>query len=267
MFLTKKGLLKIIILVAAYFVIGTACISFGYLFKILQVDVGLSFVLGAIFYALCPVLFFFGRYAEGKGNYINLGNKLVRKELRPAEFIDKYNKLKNSQDLVINKPSFEVLHLVVVAYNVLNDSENCLATLDEMLAVASDKNIVMAKLSKASVLFSYGNIDEAEELFIEAQKSKPNAMCNMLIDSILKGDRAVAMGDYKTAELHYLKMLEQKFPKLDNLGRLVVHFSLGEIYEKMEDKEKAVYYYQYCADFGGETPIKTSARAALERLQ
>ncbi len=267
MFLTKKGLLKIIILVAAYFILGTACISLGYLCKILQADVGLSFVLGAISYALCPVLFFLGRYVEGKGKYINLGNKLVRKELRPSEFINEYNKLRNTQGLIINKPSFEVLHLVVVAYSVLNDSENCLATLDEMLAVASDKNIVMAKLFKAAALFSYGNINEAEELFIEAQKSKTNAMCNMLIDSIMKGDRAVAMGDYKTAELHYLKMLEQKFPKLDNLGKLVVNFSLGAIYEKMGDKEKVIYYYQYCADFGGETAIKTSARAALERLQ
>jgi hypothetical protein len=39
---------------------------------------------------------------------------------------------------------------------------------------------------------------------------------------------------------------------------------LGEVYEKLHDKEKAVTYYQYCATHGGETAIKTSA---IEKLQ
>ena len=51
-------------------------------------------ILGIIVYLLCILMIFWGRYAEGKGKLINLGNKLVRNELKPAEFILHYESLK-----------------------------------------------------------------------------------------------------------------------------------------------------------------------------
>lgn len=96
------------------------------------------------------------------------------------------------------------------------------------------------------------------------RKQKLGIMRNGLADAILKGDRAMAMGDYKTVEKYNLNMLERKFPKLDNLGKLIVHYRLGEIHEKSYENNKAITHYQYCVDFGGETAIKKSA---MEKIQ
>ena len=74
----------------------------------------------------------------------------------------------------------------------------------------------------------------------------------------------MAMGDYKTVEAYNLNALQRSFPKLDNLGKLVVHYKLAEVYEKLEEKNKSIIHYQYCADFGGETAIKTSATEKLQ---
>ena len=113
-------------------------------------------------------------------------------------------------------------------------------------------------------MFSCGRIEEAETLFNEVQQHKLDMICCGLVDAILKSDRAMAMGDYKTVEMNYLKVLERAFPKPDNLGKLVTHYGLGEVYEKLQDNNKAIFHYQYCADFGGETAIKQSA---IEKLQ
>ncbi len=157
--------------------------------------------------------------------------------------------------------------MVAVAFDSLDDRENALATVDEMIDVASDKRKAFANLFKISFLFSYNKNEEAELLFDEVQKQKLDFMCQSIVDAILKSDRAMAIGDYKTVETYNLKMLERRFPKLDNLGKLVVHYKLGEVYEKMQDKEKAVAYYQYCATCGGETAIKESAIGKLQDLK
>lgn len=267
MFLTRKAILKIVMVASLYCLSGGICIGCGILLSTVDLDGTLLFVLGAVVFLSCPLLVLFGRYAEGKGEFINLGNNLVRNELKPAEFLKRYDDLKSSAKLVVNKPSVEILQQVTVAYLALNDKENALAAADEMIAIADKKKEAFAKLIKVSILFSCDRTEEAEALFIEAQSSKPNFICLALIDDILKSDRAAAMGDYKTAELHNLKKLTQKFPKPDTLGRLVIHFSLGEIYEKMQEYEKAASYYRYCADHGGETAFKEMAKSALARLQ
>ncbi len=267
MFLTKKSLRKILIMAGAYFILGSFCITLGTMFANLGVGDGFLLILGVISLALGVLFAFWGRYAEGKGKLINLGNRLVRKELKPAEFIKEYEILKNSKDLVINKPSFEVLQLVVLAYNCLEEQESCLSVADEMIAVADEKKKTMAKLFKVSILFAYNRTEEADELFNELRKCKLNLMCTAMADAILKSDRAMAMGDYKTVEAYNLKMLEQEFPKLDNCSKLVYNYKLGEIYEKLNDKEKAISFYRYCADNGGETAIRASAKAAIEKLQ
>lgn len=267
MFLSKKSFIKILILTIGYFLLGSICIILSFLFYAMGVPAESLFALGIIIYILCVLMFFCGRYAEGKGKLINLGNKLVRKELRPAEFIDRYLSFKNASDLVIQKPDVDVLALVATAYDCLHDQENALATVDEMVAVASEKKRAYANLLKASFLFAYGKKDEAEKLFNETQKMKLNMMSKALADVVMKGDRAMAMGDYKTVEIYHLQLLEQRFPKHDPLAKLIIHHVLAEVYEKMRDHEKAVYYYQYCATHGGETAMKNSAIERLHSLK
>ena len=264
MFLTKKGFRKILFIAIGYFSLGSICIIFSVLFNNIGISDIFLLALGIITYLLCALMVFWGRYAEGKGKLINLGNKLVRKELKPLEFIRRYESLKNSDDLIINKPCLEVLHLVACAYDSLDNREAALAIVDEMIDSSNDKKKNYAKLIKASFLFSYDRLEEAEALFNEAQNQKLDFMCSSLVDAILKSDRAMAMGDYKTVEMFNLKMLERSFPKLDNLGKLVVNYRLGEVYEKLQDNGNAMAYYRYCANFGGETAIKNSA---IEKLQ
>lgn len=247
-----------------YFLLGTISIVLWIVFNSIGIHEKFLLILGIIVYFLCVLMIFWGKYAEGKGKLINLGNKLVRNQLKPAEFIRQYELLINSDDLIIKKPSVEVLQLVAIAYDSLDDRDKAIVTVDEMINVASEKKKVFANLFKTSFLFSYNMKEEAEELFDEMQKQKLDIMSAGLVDAILKSDRAMAMGDYKTVEAYSLNALQRSFPKLDNLGKLIVHYKLGEVYEKLEEYNKAIAYYQYCADFGGETAIKTSA---IEKLQ
>ena len=264
MFFTKKSFRKILIMAICYFLLGSISIALWVVFNSMGINENSLLVLGIFVYLLCVLMFFWGKYAEGKGKLINLGNKLVRNELKPVEFIKHYEFLRNSDDLIICKPSIEILQLITIAYDSLDDREKALATVDEMIDIAGEKKKVFARLFKASLLFSYDKKEDAEVLFNEIQKQKLDIISAGLVDAILKSDRAMAMGDYKTVEAYNLQMLARSFPKLDNLGKLIVHYKLGEVYEKLHDKEKAVTYYQYCATYGGETAIKTSA---IEKLQ
>ena len=74
--------------------------------------------------------------------------------------------------MVIKKPSVDVLRVALVAYDLLDDRENALATVDEIIDIASNKKKNLPKLLKASLLFSYGQTQEAEALFNEIQKQK-----------------------------------------------------------------------------------------------
>ncbi len=264
MFLTKKSLKKILLMVICYFLLGSISIALWAVFNSMGVNENFLLILGIIVYLLCILFVFWGRYAEGEGMLINLGNKLVRQELKPAEFIKHYEELKNCGDLVIKKPSIDVLRVALIAYDLLNDRENALATVDEMIDVASDKKQNLAKLLKSAVLFSYGQNQAAEILFNEIQKQKLNIVCSGLVDIIIKSDRAMAMGDYKTAEVYYLNTLGRSFPKPDKIQTLLSNYHLGEVYEKLQDTDKAIKHYRYCVNFGGETAIKTSA---IEKLQ
>lgn len=264
MFLTKNGFRKILIMAIVYFLVGSLSIAVWFVFNNLGIKENFMLVLGIATYLIGLLIFAWGRYAEGEGKLINLGNMLVRYQLKPAEFIAHYEMLKNADDLVIKKPGIDVLRIVLIAYDLLDDMENALATANEMIDVASDKKKNLAKLLKCSLLFSCGEIKEAETLFNEIQKQKLNITCSGLADIILKSDRAMAMGDYKTAEAHNLKTLERSFPKPDNLEKLVCHYQLGEVYAKLQDTDKAIEHYNYCANFGGQTALK---KAASENLK
>ena len=267
MFLTKKGFWKIVWMTAAYFALGSISLALGIVFSALGADAKVLLVTGVLCYVACVPVVFWGLYAEGKGKLIHLGNKLVRMELKPREFIKEYQRLKNATDLVVKKPSVEVLLLVVLAYDSLDDKENCLAAAEEMVAVAGKKKKMFAKLIKCSILFDCGMIDAAEALFNEARASRLDFICQSLLDVLLKGDRAKAMGDYKTVEAYHLKTLSQTMPKLDNMTKLSCHYSLGEVYENLQQREDAILHYQYCVDNGGETAMKESAKSALKQLQ
>ncbi len=266
MFLTKKSFTKIFVMAICYFLLGSIFIALWTVFNSIGINENFLLILGIIVYLLCVLVIFGGRYAEGKAKLINLGDKLVRNELRPTEFIRRYELLKNSSDLILKKPSIEVLQLVAIAYDSLDDREKALETVDEMIAVASEKKKAFARLFKASLLFSYDKKEDAEILFNEMQKQKLDIISAGLVDAILKSDRAMSMSDYKTVEAYNLQILARKFPKLDNLGKLVVHYKLGEVYEHLQEKDKAINYYRYCVNFGGETAIKISAIKKLQHM-
>ncbi len=114
-----------------------------------------------------------------------------------------------------------------------------------------------ARLNKVAVLYSLGRVDEAESLFMETQKQKLDFMSAAMVDSIIKGDRAMAMGDYKTVEIYCLKVLDRTFPKPTNSLKLSLHYELGRVYEKLGENSTAVTHYKYCAEFGGETALKS----------
>ena len=116
-------------------------------------------------------------------------------------------------------------------------------------------------------MFSNGKKEEAEALFQEVQKSKLGLIGISLADTILKTDRAMAMGDYNTVENYALAILARSFPKPDNLTKLVIHHLLGKAYQKTQDIEKAIFHYQYCVEFGGETAIRSKAKMAIEVLK
>lgn len=266
MFLTKKSFRKILIMAICYFLLGSISIVLWALFNSMGINENFLLILGIIVYLLCPPVIFLGRYAEGKGKLINMGNKLIRNDLKPDKFIRHYEELKNADDLVVKKPSVDVLRVALIAYDLLNDRENALATVDEMIDVAGMKKKNLAKLLKSSLLFSYGDTEKAEMLFNEIQKQKLDIVCSGLVDIILKSDRAMAMGDYKTVEAYHLKALTRSFPKLDKIETLLSNYHLGEVYEKLEDTNKAIEHYQYCVNFGGETAIKTFAIQKLQHI-
>ena len=267
MFLTKKSILKILVITICYFLLGSIC---GIAYRCLQI-IGISVpflnVLSLIVYGMCVLIILVGGYGEGKGNLINLGNKLVLKELRPADFINHYISLKNANDLMVASPSAEVLQLVVLAYNALEDRENALATIDEMIAVAKNKKKPFAKLLKASLLYDYGETEEAEALFFEAKEQKLDMLGKYLADAILKSDRAMALGDYMVAETFFLETLAHTHPKRDKLARLATNKSLGDLYLELQDNEKAIMHYQYCVVNGGETAIRKNSAKKLEELK
>ncbi len=264
MFLTKNSLWKIVIMAIAYFVIGTIGVTLGILFMVYGYD-WLILYLGIAMLCLCPLIVLWGLYAEGKGKLINLGRKLIFNDLRPRDFIREYDRLRSTGDLVINKPSFEILQFLIVAYDSLNERERALAVADELILMASEKKKALAKLYKVSLLFAYGMVEEGEELFVSVQREKLDFVAKGFVNNLYKSDRAIAIGDYKTAEMHNLSTLESASSQTP-LVVLIAHFSLGEIYVKLGDAEKAVVHLEYCTKNCGETAIGKSASEALEKI-
>ncbi len=164
------------ILAICYFLIGSISIVIAIVFRSLGIYDNILFVLGGLVYLLDIFMVFLGLYSEGKGKLIILGNKLVRNELKPAEFLLCYESLTSSADLVIKKPSIDVFLLIAIAYDSLGERENVLATVDEMIVIASQKRKAFANLVKCSFLYSYEHVEEAEQIFNEVRKQKLRAL-------------------------------------------------------------------------------------------
>lgn len=268
MFLTKKDLRKILLMAICYFALGCALIVFSFLLKDIDTE-QFGDLLGVVGVGICllnPIFIYTSIKTKGELELINIGNKLVRKELNPAEFIKYYEFVKSSDDLVINKPSKDVLQILILSYDLLDENEKALEAADEMINISRNKSRAFAELLKASLLFSCDRKDEAEQLFVNAQKQKLGILSIALVDTILKSDRAFAMGDYKTVELYMLKKLEQKFPKPDNLDMISSNYTLGMVYEKLKDNQKAVFHYGYCERFGGQTAFRKNAAERIEKI-
>lgn len=262
MFLTKKALIKAVLVVLLFFVLGGICLSLSWLMGIIGAEDKLILAIGVIAFPYGIFLGLMKLYAEGN-KIFSSGMKLVRRELKPAQFLREYESLKASE-LVVCKPSISVLQLVMVAQMLLDERDKELETVEEMLSAVGDKHKNYVKLLKVSCLFDLGRTEEAEALFCELQGQKLDLRCRAMVDLILKSDRAVAMGDYKIAEAYLLRRLDQR---LDNLGMLSLHFSLGSIYEKLQDTERAIEHYEYCVENGGETALVNKARALIKELK
>ncbi len=266
MLLTKKSLKKILTMTAAYFFLGCLCLTVNAIFSNMGIPSKPLTVLGIIIWSLCLLMTLWGFFAEGKSKTVSMGIKLIRRELKPGEFISRYELLKASDDLIIDKPCFEILQLLVTAYDLQNDEEAALKAADEMIAAAKGSKKTAAALLKVSVLFSFGKRDEAEELFNRIKEQKLNITCTALVDVILNTDRAKAFGEFKTAEAYLLQSLKRRFPKPDRLEMLVSHYTLGEIYDELKDFDAAAVHYRYCAENGGETALKHTAAERLRNM-
>lgn len=259
MFLTRKSLKKINLLTGAYLVWGAFCFIVSVVFALLSIEYVPLIVIGVFSIAFGALVRVSGKYAEGKGKLINSGNKLVHMELRPAEFIRLYEEKRDSPDNVISSPDFDVLSLVVTAYDALGDSESALTTLDQIISIAPDKKRPLAKIIRASILYSVGRIEEAEQLYREVQNEEMDYMAKAVLDVMLKCDRAMALGDYTTAEAYNKQLLARTFPKNTPLTVLYAHFALAKIYCATERLEQAKVHLNYCVENGGETAIKSDA--------
>lgn len=266
MFLTKKSIFKIAFLGVMYFVAGSISLALGIDLNMRGSNNVSLFIIGIVLYLLCPLFVLWGRYAEGMGKLAKKYIGVLREGLRPAEFIKEYEDLTGSSDLVVCKPSTEALLFVALAYDCLNEYDMAISFAEKALAAAPSRKKAKAALFLVSILYSCGRTDEAEKLFDEVQKGKLGFSAQAFADMIRKTDRAMAIGDYKTVISTELAQLEVKFPKPDNLAQLAIRHTLAVAYEKLGDTENALPYYRYCAEHGGETAIRSSAKAALERL-
>lgn len=265
MLLTKKRAWKIALMTVCYFLLGCFCLYRATQLRAAGQSSGALLTLAIVCYVLCPLIVLWGLYAEGKGRLLQKGNRLVRFELRPGEFLKQYHALREEK-LVLCRPSVELLVLLTSAYDTVGDRDGALAAADAAIDASRGKQRTVSKLFKASLLFSFDRIDEAEALFVEAQGEAQNATSRYVIDMIRHSDRAMAMGDYTDAQVYNLGLLQRAFPRLDPLGIVSVHFTLGVLYERMEKPTEAISYYRFCVANGNETSYRTFAAEALERL-
>lgn len=259
MFLTKKALRKIWLLVGADLLVA----AFSFLSAIVFAFLEMEFLTLVIIGCLCLVLAFLsyktGHYTESKGKLITEGNKLLIQQLRPAEFVRLYEERSADQTNVIAKPDSDVLQLLLTAYDVMGEQDRALEIAEQLLTVAPEGKRSIAKVLKCSLLFSIGRTEEAEDLYRELISGKMNMLTKNIADVLMKTDRALSLGDYTTAEACFNQSLTRKFPKPTPLSRLSAHYYLAKICYKTNRTDEAESHRKFCIENGGETMMQRQA--------
>lgn len=267
MFLTKKALKKIKCVVGVYIGTGIFCLVATILFAYFELDTESDkfiVILGALSLLLALLYRKMGRYAEGKGKLITQGNKLVCYELRPAEFIRLYEQARDCPDNVVSQPDFDVFRMVEVAYETMGENERMLETLEQMLEIAPAKAKPLAIILKSGTLFELGQTEEAEGLYAQVVNMEPTFVTRPAMEVLVKLARAMAYGDYTTAEAYCRQRLQNKFPKNTPLMTLSITYSLARICCKTNRMEEARQHLQYCVENGGETIYKLNSEELIK---
>lgn len=266
MFLTKKSLAKIRLLTGLFYLVGAFCFAVFGVYESMDTECKDLAILGILSIFLGIIFRAAARYSEGKGNLIISGNKLVLQELRPAQFIKLYEEKQNCADNVIARPDFDVLQLLATAYDALGDADRSLETLDQMFLLASKKKKTYVKLLKSSILFNIGKDKEADVLYREVLSEEKDWMTKATLEIAMKCDRAIAIGDFITAEAYTKEMLSKTAPKPTPLSILYAHFNLAKIYYLTHENDEAKLHLNYCVENGGETGVKQEAVKMLNDL-
>ncbi len=256
MFLNKKSLTKIWLLVGAYLALATFSFLIAIVFAILEIEGNFHIIVGCFCLAVAPLTYAIGRYAEGKGKLINSANKLIFHQLRPADFIRLYEEKRDDSSNVISKPDFDVLQALIAAYDALGDADRALETADQILAITPKKKLARAKLLKCSLLYSIGRSEEAEVIYRDVLNGKLDMMTKYFSDVVMKSDRALALGDDTTAEAYSRQVLSQKSTPL---SILYAHCHLAEVCYRTNRRSEAEVHLNYCIENGGETGIQRKA--------
>lgn len=259
MFLNNKSLLKIWLLVGAYLALATLCFLFEIIFVAFEIEGSFHIIVGCFCLVAAPLFYAWGRWAEGKGKLLNKGNQLIFHQLKPAEFIHLYEQRRDDPSNIVAKPDYQVLQMLVAAYDALDDHDLALVTMDQALTVAPEKHRNRALIIKCSLLFNYGKLEEADALYRELSSKELDFMCKTLMDAVIKSDRAMLLGDVTTAEAYYRQAMNQSFPKPTPLSLLYYHYHLAKICYKTNRREEAEEHRNYCIENGGETGSQRKA--------
>lgn len=259
MFLTKKSLIKIWLLVGADLLIAAFAFLAAIVFALQEIEYLTLVVIGCLCLVLALLSYQSGRYAEGKGKLIAKANKLILQKLKPAEFILLYEEALHNPDNQVSRPDSDVLQLLLTAYDSLGDTEKAFETVEQLLAIAPEKKRNIAKLLKSALLFSASRFDEAESIYREVINENMDIITKNLADTVMKTDRAMFLGDYTTAESYYRQTLTQKYCPATPLYKLSAHYSLAKICYKTDRQEEAEEHRKYCIENGGETGLQRTA--------
>ncbi len=266
MFLNKKAITKIALMSGAYILLSILCLGTGIAFSILFGEADTLIPLGIVCFCLGISFIFWGRFAEGKGKLLAKGNKLIYQQLHPAEFIALYEEKRDDPTNVVAKPDFDVFQMLLSAYLCTDSKDKALETLEQMLVTAPAKKIPLAKLSKVSILYDLGSIEEANILYEEMLNAPLNGAAKYFLDCVAKSDRAMALGDYVTAEAYYKQALTRTFPKSSPLALVLYHANLANLYLATDRPEDALPHLKYCIENGGETSMRYKAANQLREL-
>jgi len=267
-FLTKKAIVKIIVIVCIYEALGVFLLSAAFsAYTSGERGIFVPFlVIGCFLIPFGALTAAVGRYSEGKGKLLLKGRRLVLQELRPAAFITLYRETSASPNLVVAHPDPDILEMLFTAYGAAGDEQSQLAALEEMLATAPEKKRKKYLLFRSAYLYAAGRTEEAEQIYSAVTAQKLSLQEAAIADAVLKSDRAMAFGDWTTAENYIKARLAASFPPKTPYEILSFRFALAQVLLKSGRPEKAAPHLAYCAENGGETAIRSKAAALLQTL-